>query len=268
MLWVRNNLPKVIEYVKESKPKRPVSNMSSSGLSRRKNFAFKSAENSRQKRMGSESQVHEGFNKSLQSNKQKMSDKRKVSRYNIQKQKSDVSSNSRKDVKSLKIDLYSEKHRQKEVTQVGLKKEADLYQSVKTTSNLRTYHKSSIFSTKKAVERISKIPHSLSKCKISQEAEVRCEVESSPSEKDNDVELSFFAEHPKREIPVPHKMNSVFEKRFSNELLLTRPSRNSSNMMTSSDEKMVHSNFVGHTAENNVQLPGQNLIDYNGDQKA
>ena len=277
MLWVRNKLPEVIEYFKESKPKRPVSNVSSSGLSRRKTFSSKGPKNSKNRRMGSESHAHEGLIKTMQSNKHKMPNKRTVSRYNIRKQKSDVSSNSRKDIKSLTIDLYSEKCRQKGVIKAGVKKETDLYHPVKTTSNLRNYHNSSMFSTKNVVERIanksiSKIPHSLSKSKISEEAEVRCEVENSSSEKDNDfvddVELSFFAEHPNKEIPVPHKMNSVFEKRFSNELLLTRPSRNSSNMITFSDEKMVRSNFVGFATENNIQRQDQNLIDYNGDQKA
>ena len=95
--------------------------MSSSGLSRRKSFALK-GKNQRLRRMGSESQSYEGFSKTMQSSKHKMPDKRTVSRYNIRKQKSDVSSNSRKDIKSLTIDLYSEKRRQKEVTQTAAQK--------------------------------------------------------------------------------------------------------------------------------------------------
>ena len=133
-----------------------------------------------------------------------------------------------------------------------------------------------MFSTKNAVERItnkaiSKIPHSLSKSKITKETEVRCEVENLPTEQDQDfvedIELSFFSEHPNREIPVPHKMNSIFEKRFSNELLLTRPSRNGSNIAPS-DEKMVRSNFVEHTTENKKQLKEENLVNCEHDQKA
>lgn len=249
--------------------------MSSSGLSRRKSFALK-GKNQRLRRMGSESQSYEGFSKTMQSSKHKMPDKRTVSRYNIRKQKSDVGSNSRKDIKSLTIDLYSEKRRQKEVTQTAVQKKVDLYQPIKKTSNLRNYHNSAMFSTKNAVERItnkaiSKIPHSLSKSKITKETEVRCEVENLPTEQDQDfvedIELSFFSEHPNKEIPVPHKMNSIFEKRFSNELLLTRPSRNGSNIAPS-DEKMVRSNLVEHTTENKKQLKEENLVNCEHDQKA
>ena len=228
--WVRKTIREVVEYVKENKPKRSVSNMSNSALSRRVSHGGRNKQ-AKFRRLGSDNIAQTKLSKSIHDPTTLATEQRTGSRAKLKKQgsTSSVSSKKSQDVKSLTINLYSDKNRKNNVANKPVKK----------TTKLQNYHQRACFSTKGAVDRVSgahsikdksapqKLEDRIRKIRPQKpiENEIRCDTNLATIEYEEDDDLLIFSERPNEHVPVPHKMSTIYDKRMSTDLLKTRPSR-------------------------------------------
>ena len=231
--WVRKTIREVVEYVKENKPKRSVSIMSNSALSRGISHGGRNKQ-AKFCRLGNDNLARKKLSKSIHD--PLLDTEKRSSSKSILKEQGSVSSTTSKksqDVKSLTINLYSDKKKNSQISNKPVKK----------TTKLQDYHQRACFSTKGAVDRISganmnkpksaaqRLEERVRKIKPQKpiENEIRCDSQLLTSEHDEDDDLLIFSERPNEHVPVPHKMSTIYDKRMSTDLLKTRPSRDDHN---------------------------------------
>lgn len=222
--WVRKKCKEAINYVKESRKKRPSSTIHSINYGRRKSFGFKSRQHNYRKLNGSYDHDVTGHKSNLKQKNSRNSKAQKTMQpdevansnpgYSRQGD-SERAVNKGNEVKSLTIDLYSEKRKgsgEKRVTRKTPIKRPALKSNLKNYYNVSSKRSSGA----KAGEKSSKMKNDIQKYmarekeRIQEMDHVRSQVQpvkkSEPAIQSEDEEDLEISERPNEEIPVPHFM--------------------------------------------------------------